>query len=131
MDEWRRRWEEFFTEADRPATRLTGNWPLANLYDSGNQLVVVLEVPGLSEENLQIEAHSDALTITGERKVEVPEGYRAHRQERRPGRFSRTFGLPCPVDLEKTKASLRDGLLTVTLEKHAAVQPRQITVKVE
>lgn len=85
----------------------------------------------MTEKDIQIDAHPDALTITGERMPDAPEGYRIHRQERRPGRFSRSFGLPCQVDLEKTKATLHNGVLTVTLEKHAAVQPRQIQVQVE
>jgi HSP20 family protein len=131
MDELRRRMEDVFGIGDRPLTRLTGSWPRSNLYDEGNALVAVLEVPGMTEKDIQIDAHGDALTISGERKPDVPEGYRVHRQERRPGRFSRTFGLPCQVDLDRTNASLRDGVLTVRLEKHAAAQPRQIQVKVE
>lgn len=131
MDELRRRMEDVFGETSRPTTRMTGSWPRANLYDAGNSLVAVVSLPGLNEEDIQIEAHQDALTISGTRKVEVPEGYRVHRQERRPGRFSRSFGLPCAVDLEKTKATLKDGLLTVTMEKHAAAQPRQIAIKAE
>ena len=129
MDELRRRMEGLFYDGEWQRTRMTGSWPRANLYDTGNALVAVLAVPGLSEEDLQIEAHQDSLTISGERKFEVPEGYRAHRQERLPGRFSRSFGLPCPVDLEKTNATLTNGLLTVTMEKHAAALPRQITIE--
>lgn len=129
MDEMRRRLEHLFGEADRrPTTRLSGNWPRANLYDAGSSLVALLEVPGLGEDDIEIEAHMDALTVTGTRKTETPEGYRVHRTERRPGRFSRTFGLPCKVDLELTKASLKDGLLTITLEKAAEAQPKKITV---
>ncbi len=131
MDELKRRMEGLFGDIDRPLTRLTGSWPRANLYDRGSSLVAVLEVPGLSEDEIQIEAHPDALTISGVRKVEAPEGYRAHRQERRSGRFSRSFGLPCRIDLEKTKASLKDGVLEVTMEKHVAAQPRKIEVTVE
>lgn len=129
MEEMRRRLENLFGEADpRPATRLSGSWPRANLYDGGNTLVAFLEVPGLTEEDIEIEAHADALTVSGTRKIESPEGYRVHRHERRPGRFSRSFGLPCKVDLEKTKATLKDGLLTVTMEKAAEAQPKKISV---
>jgi HSP20 family protein len=129
MDEMRRRLEGLFGDFDpRSATRLSGSWPRANLYDTGSSLVAVLEVPGLSQDDLEIEGHRDALTISGVRKVVAPEGYKVHRNERRPGRFSRTFGLPCKVDLEKTTASLKDGVLTVTLEKAAEAQPKKITV---
>jgi len=131
MDELRRRMENVFGETNRTTTQMTGSWPRANLYDAGNMLVAVLSVPGLTEENIQIEAHQDAITISGTRKLEKPEEYRVHRQERRSGRFSRTFGLPCQIDLEKTSASLKNGLLTLTMEKHAASQPRQIAIKAE
>jgi len=129
VDEMRRRLEGLFGDFDtRSTTRLSGSWPRANLYDSGAALVAVLEVPGLIEDDLEIEGHQDALTISGVRKTETPEGYKVHRNERRPGRFSRTFGLPCKVDLEKTTASLKNGVLTVTLEKAAEAQPKKITV---
>lgn len=129
MDEMRRRLDNLFTEAGpRPATRLSGNWPRANLYDAGSSLVAVLEVPGLHEDDIEIEAHTDAISVTGVRKTGVPEGYKTHRNERLQTRFSRSFGLPCKVDLEKVKANLTNGLLTVTLEKAAEAQPKKITV---
>ncbi len=131
MDELRRRIEDVFGDTGVPRTRMTGSWPRANLYDTGDALVAVMAAPGLTEEVLEIEAHQDVLTISGERKVDVPEGYRIHRQERRPGRFSRSFGLPAQVDLEKTTARLHNGLLTVTMHKHPEAQPRKISVKVE
>lgn len=131
MDEMRRRLEGLFGDADsRPTTRLTGSWPRANLYDAGSSLVAILEMPGLHQDDIEIEAHQDALTISGMRKVETPEGYKVHRSERKPGRFSRSFGLPCKVDLEKTKANLKNGVLTVTLEKAIEAQPKKITISV-
>ena len=129
MNEMRRRLEGLFGDAEtHPFARLSGSWPRANLFDAGNSLVAVLEVPGLHEDDIEIEAHQDALTISGTRRTDVPEGFKVHRQERRPGKFSRTFGLPCKVDLELTKATLNNGLLTVTLEKAAEEQPKKITV---
>jgi len=130
MDEMRRRLENLFGDLDqRPTTRMSGSWPRANLYDGGTTLLAVLEVPGLNHDDIEIEAHLEALTITGTRRPQTPEGYRVHRNERLSGRFSRSFGLPCKVDLEKTKASLKNGVLTVTLEKAAESQPKKITVQ--
>lgn len=132
MDEMRRQLEGFFGEFDpRPPTHLSSIWPRANLFDAGNSLVAVLEVPGLSQDDLEIEAHQEALTITSTRKSVVPEGYRVHRNERRPGRFSRSFGLPCKVDLEKVKASMKNGLVMITMEKAVEAQPKKITVSAE
>jgi len=132
MDEMRRRFEGLFGNTEsRESTGLTGAWPRANLYDAGNSLVAMLEVPGLNEDDIEIEAHREALTISGYRKIETPEGYKVHRNERWPGRFSRSFGLPCKVDLEKTKANLKNGVLTITLEKAVEAQPRKISVSVD
>lgn len=131
FDEMRRRMERLAGDFDDSTPSLRGNWPRANLFDAGNELVAVLEVPGLNEDDIRIEAHQDALTVTGERKATTPEGVTVHRAERSPGRFSRSFGLPCTVDLEKTTARLRDGLLTVTMAKHPESQPKKIAVTAE
>lgn len=132
MDEMRRRLEGLFGDVDaRPTTRLSGSWPRANLYDAGTTLMAIVEVPGLNEDEIEIEAHQEALTISGHRKIETPEGFKVHRNERRPGRFSRSFGLPCKVDLEKTKANLKDGVLTITLEKAIEAQPKKIAVSTD
>ena len=105
-------------------------WPRASLADEGDRLVACLDVPGLGEDDLTVEVHGDALTVSGEREVAPPEGYRVHRAERglRVGKFTRSFGLPCRVDAERTSADLKDGLLTITMEKHADARPRQIAV---
>ncbi|MCK6588252.1 MAG: Hsp20/alpha crystallin family protein, partial [Polyangiaceae bacterium] len=71
----------------------------------------------------------DVLTLKGERKSDAPQGYTAHRRERAPIQFARSFSLPCRVDLEKTSAVVKDGLLTVTMAKAPEAQPRQIQVQ--
>jgi HSP20 family protein len=106
-----------------------GTWPRTNLVDAGTNLVLTAEVPGLSENDVKLTLNQDVLTISGERKVEAPEGYSAHRQERATVSFSRSFTLPCRVNVEHTNASVKNGILTVTLEKAAEAMPRQIAVK--
>ena len=54
-----------------------------------------------------------------------------HRRERTAGEFVRTLSLPYPVDPEKVEARLENGVLHVTLAKHASAQPRKIPVKAE
>ena len=106
-----------------------GTWPRANLVDAGSNLVVIAEVPGLSEKDIALTLNQDVLTISGERQVKAPEGYSVHRQERPAVKFSRSFTLPCSVNADKTTASVKNGILTVTLEKAAHAMPRQIAVK--
>jgi HSP20 family protein len=69
------------------------------------------------------------LTLSGARKTAVPEGHSAHRQERPSFEFSRSYALPAKVDADKTHATLKNGVLTITLEKAPEVKPRQITVR--
>lgn len=106
-------------------------WPRINVFDAGANLVVKAEVPGLAEKDLQITVNQDVLTVTGERKVDKPEAYSVHRQERAPFKFSRSFTLPTKVDSEKTSAAMKDGLLTITLPKAPEAQPRQIAIRVQ
>jgi HSP20 family protein len=69
------------------------------------------------------------VTLKGERKVDVPEGLSVHRRERHAVRFAKSFELPTRVDADKVTATLKHGVLTLTLPKVAEAQPRQINVK--
>jgi len=146
MDQLRRRMDRVFEEYEpargREALRANladeaerlwgrGRWPRLSLSDAGESLLLKAEVPGLTEKDLHLSIQKDVLTMSGERKVEAPEGYLVHRQERAPLRFARSFTLPCKVDPEKSTATLKDGVLTVTLSKAPEAQPRQINVKVQ
>jgi HSP20 family protein len=136
LDELQRRMNHLFDEFDGgrwPAAydwRMS-TWPPTNLFDNGKELVLLAEVPGLSEKDIQITGNHEMLTLSGERKPDVPERYSVHRQERKAVKFSRSFTFPCKVDLEKTSASVKNGVLTVSLPKAAEAQPKQITVKAE
>ena len=104
-------------------------WPRANLADTGTSLTITAEVPGLSEKDLKLSLNQDVLTVSGERATQVPEGYMTHRQERPSVEFSRSLSLPCAVDPERAAATVKDGILTVKLEKAKEAMPRQISVK--
>jgi len=135
LDDFRRRMDRMFqglepgSTDDRPF--VTSAWPRANLFDFGTTMVLQAEVPGLSDKDIQISGTQEALTISGERKADAPEGYSVHRRERGAVQFSRSFALPCQVDLERATASVKNGLLTVTLAKAPEAQPRQITVRAQ
>src|SRR5687767_7158944 len=106
-----------------------GTWPRANLIDAGSKLIVTAEVPGLTEKDIKLTLNQEVLSISGQREVNAPEGYSAHRQERPAVNFSRSFTLPCRVNADAAAASVKDGILTVTLEKAPDAMPRQIAVK--
>lgn len=97
--------------------------------DTGESFVLRADVPGLTENDFEISVAGNTLTLRGERKVEIPEGHSVHRRERRALRFARSYELPARVDGDKTTATLKHGVLTLTLPKVAEAQPRQISVK--
>jgi len=136
MDELQRRMNRLFDELDVVrgpvgAVALHGSWPPVNLYDDGDALVVEALVPGLGAGDITVTSNQGVMTLAGERKSDLPEGYRAHRRERGAVHFSRSFSFPCEVDLEKTSATVKDGVLTITVAKAPEAKPRQITVKAE
>jgi len=127
MDALRSRMDQLYGDFSEPRADVA--FPRLNLFDTGSALVLNAEVPGLVEKDIQLTINQDVLTLQGERKADVPEGYSVHRQERVPIKFSRSVTLPCRINPESASASLKNGVLTVTLAKAAEAQPRQITVK--
>src|SRR5262249_14038543 len=106
-------------------------WPQVEWSDTGANLALTVELPGFGEKDVQLSIHQDLLTIAGERKTDAPAGYVAHRQERLPVKFTRTYSLPTKVDPERSSAALKNGVLTVTLAKSAEAQPKQIAVRAQ
>jgi HSP20 family protein len=127
MDELRSRMSQLFSDSAYHG-REVSLFPRLSLLDTGSALVLKAEVPGLSERDVSLTINQDVLTLSGERKPDAPEGYSVHRQERAPIKFSRSFTLPCRINPETASASLKNGILTVTLAKAAEAQPKQITV---
>lgn len=103
--------------------------PAANLWETSDALVVEMELPGVTEENVDIQVTNEELAVRGRRQVHTPENANAHRRERMGGEFERVFGLPFPVDAEKVEATLRDGVLTIRLPKAETALPRKIAVR--
>lgn len=110
--------------------RRAGVFPLANLTEDANGFYIRAELPGVTAEDLDIQATGNNVTISGERKFDAEvENARYHRREREAGKFSRVVSLPDPIDFENVEATLTDGILTVSVPKAEAAKPRQITVK--
>lgn len=102
--------------------------PKTNLYDAGDHLEIKAEIAGLSKDDLSIKIQGNYLELNGNRKAEAPEGYTAHRKERETQTFSRSFTLPSDIDADKVEASLKNGILTLTLPKAEAAKPKQVTI---
>jgi HSP20 family protein len=117
------------------AGQLFSGWsPALDLYQNNDNVVAVVELPGMKKEDIEISLHDGTLTISGERKHEGSNGngdsQKAERSERYIGKFRRSITLPVRVDANKVNATYRDGILTVTLPKAEEAKPKQIQVNV-
>ncbi len=138
FDRWANLRDEINSFFDSPslshsvaAAQLSTGWtPALDLYQTADDIVAVVELPGLRKENIELSLHDGILSISGERKEEAPEAGQAARSERSSGKFRRSISLPTRVNSEKVNASYRDGILTVTLPKAEEVKPKQIQVNV-
>ena len=113
----------------RTGQLFTGWSPALDLYQSNDNVIAVVELPGMRKEDIEISLHDGTVTISGECKREnSSDGDKAERTERYIGRFRRSIALPTRVDAGKVSATYRDGILTVTLPKAEEVKPKQIQV---
>ena len=104
--------------------------PQVDLIERDEELLVRAELPGVDKKDLKIDLSGDLLTIRGERrKEEKTEEGEVYRAEIARGTFSRGLRLPQPVDLEKAKAELKDGVLEVRLPKTQRTERRRIEIK--
>ena len=112
--------------------QLFNGWsPALDLYQTNDEFVATLELPGMRKEEIEISLHDGTLTISGERKSEVKNSEQVERSERYVGKFRRSISLPARVDVNKVSASYRDGILSVTLPKAEDAKPKQIKVNVD
>ena len=119
----------FWSSFGRGGQLFTGWSPALDLYQNNDNVVAVIELPGMRKEEIEISLHDGMLTISGERKRESgSNGDNAERTERYIGAFRRSIALPTQVDANKVSATYRDGILTVTLPKAEEVKPKQIHV---
>ncbi len=111
---------------------LAGNWiPAVNVEESADELLLTAELPGMPEEDVNVNIENNILTIRGEKREahdETDEGGRYHVSERRYGSFHRRFTLPWSVDAEAIRADFEDGLLTVRLPKAPEAKSRTIEI---
>lgn len=111
-----------------PAARRARAMPAVNVYETPAEIVLTAELPGVPLERIELSVDGDRLTLRGERKIELPEGARAHRLERRGGAFERVLALPAEADMAAIQAVYRNGILLVKVPKVAAAKPRRIPV---
>lgn len=99
-----------------------------DLEETDTHYILSFDLPGVRENDLNIELNKNELTVSGERRYEKCDSER-HFTERSYGRFARSFTLPSTIDPEKIEAHFNHGVLTVSLAKVEAAKPKKIEVK--
>ena len=102
--------------------------PAVNLYERDHEVVIVADMPGVNEKDVDITVEKHVLTLTGKAGWTEPSGYELRYREFAPVEFRRVFSLTSDLDAENIKAALRNGVLTVTIPKSEKARPRKISV---
>ncbi len=131
QQEMNRLFDDFFGE--RRAEMAEGTWsPAVDLSETESDITVRAELPGMSHEDIELNVQDNTLTLKGEKKLETTEDKENfHRIERSYGSFTRSFTLPCDVNLEAIKATFKDGILVITLPKSEVAKPKKIQISTE
>ena len=112
-------------------TTTTSFVPAVDVYEDEHKVTLKLEIPGVSQEDVDIRLENNTLTVSGERKFEKEEKEENfHRIERRYGSFARSFTLPNTLDTENVQANFENGVLKIELAKRAEAKPKQIKVNI-
>ena len=127
----------FFDQWYRPARYRaeseTLDWmPVVDILEADGHVEIRAEMPGLSEQDVQVSVTDDILTLKGE-KTQAGEDtdQKYHRVERSYGRFQRSFTLPANLDPQDIKAKFTHGVLTVSIPKVKEVEPKEVQISVE
>ncbi len=107
--------------------------PPVDIYETENAIVVEADLPGVHQENLDLQFDRNTLTLSGTRAATLPSKDKATQlrvfsSERLSGGFSRSIRLPEHVDVEKISATFTDGVLRVTVPKSSVAVPRKIAI---
>lgn len=103
--------------------------PSFDIIEREDSFVLVADLPGVSERDLDVSAAGNQLTVSGSRRGGEPgEGEHYYLSERLRGEFTRSFALPQEAAMESAEASLENGELTITIPKRSEAQPRRIPI---
>ena len=129
-----------FEDNGRPANGRGGaelasarTWaPAVDIFEDREEIVVKAELPGLKQEDIDIELTGDTLTLKGERKFEDAQRKDNYvRVERAYGQFQRSFTIGVPVKHDGVRASYKDGILEIRLPKSEETKPKKVQVTAE
>jgi HSP20 family protein len=121
--------DRFFDEPALRRERYSRAWRMpVDAYSTDDAIVLMAELPGVSEEDVNITLENNVLTISGAFKPREDD-QNFFLKERFSGRFERVLSIGTPVNVSAAEASFENGILTLTLPKAEEVKPRTIQIK--
>jgi HSP20 family protein len=105
--------------------------PVTDIYEKGDCIYVVCDMPGVDEKNIDIALEKDVLTLTGHQNPEVFDGYELLHQGYESGIYQRSFTITDEIDRERIRAKISNGVLKIELPKSERVKPKKIQISVE
>jgi HSP20 family protein len=106
-------------------------FPAVNAYANEDGIALTAQLPGVSQDDLDISVFRDTLTLRGRRQPEAADRQAYHRRERGQGEFVRNISLPFSVDPERVEATIQDGVLRISLHRPEQDKPRRIKVSAQ
>mgnify|MGYP001613298421 CR=1 FL=1 len=103
--------------------------PPADIYETPDGLVVLVDMPGVAADGIDVSLEKHVLTINGRRAKATSEGLALVQAEYRDADFQRAFTLSEAIDGERIEASIKDGVLALTLPKASPIPAKAITVR--
>lgn len=104
--------------------------PSVDIFEEGNHVVVKAEIPGITKDDIELHLTDNTITISGEKKTEEKIDRKDfYRLERSVGSFSRQLRLPADIQVDKAKATFKDGILEVTIPKSTTEKAKKITIE--
>jgi len=105
-----------------------GAYPPVNVFQNGDDFVVIAEIPGVDKNDLDVRVKGGEVQLTGKKSIERPEDASIHRRERMSGEFNRTLTLRADIDSERVKADYKDGVLKIFLPRAERAKARSVKI---
>lgn len=102
--------------------------PAVDIFENEHSINLVANLPGVAEDGLNLEIDDKTLTIRGEIAIDMPAAMESVHAEVRSTHYQRAFSLSSELDTTGIEASLKDGVLAITIPKREEVLPRKIEI---
>lgn len=113
---------------EEPTVAGTHYIPYTDIYENENALTVVMEIPGINKDAVDISVEKNELSVSAEVKLDNYKGFKPVYTEYNVGHFKRSFSLSSKINQDSIEASFSDGVLHLTLPKAEQAKPRRITI---